>query len=130
MLKEKGNLLDLVDERIGSDCNIDEVMAMINVALLCTNSTAAARPSMSSVVSMLEGRASVQEFFTQSSISENELNVEARKKLYRTLENDADICQTRSMLSDGPWTSSSTSAVDLYPVNLTSDYWKNRDSTS
>ncbi|XP_022717355.1 probable leucine-rich repeat receptor-like serine/threonine-protein kinase At3g14840 [Durio zibethinus] len=130
VLKEKGNILDLVDPRIGSDCNVDEVMVVINVALLCTNRTAAARPSMSSVVSMLEGRAAVQEFFTDSSISANELNVDAVKKLYQKLEeNDADYSQTRSMLADGPWTSS-TSAADLYPVNLTSGYWQNRDSTN
>ncbi|XVF18535.1 hypothetical protein REPUB_Repub11eG0030600 [Reevesia pubescens] len=78
ILKEKGNLLDLVDPRIGSDCNIEEAMLMVDVALLCTNPTAVARPSMSSVVSMLEGRAAVQEFFTDSSIS---ANAEAMKKL-------------------------------------------------
>ncbi|EOY13467.1 Leucine-rich repeat transmembrane protein kinase, putative isoform 3 [Theobroma cacao] len=130
ILKEKGNLLDLVDPRIGSECNIEEVMAMINVALLCTNPTAAARPSMSSVVSMLEGRAAISEFI-DSSFSAKEMNAEAMKKLYQQLEqNDADNSQTKSMLSDGPWTSSSTSAADLYPVNLTSGYWQNRDSTN
>ncbi|KAG8502368.1 hypothetical protein CXB51_000334 [Gossypium anomalum] len=36
VLKENGNLLELVDTRIGSDCNIDEVMDMINIALLRT----------------------------------------------------------------------------------------------
>ncbi|XVF18538.1 hypothetical protein REPUB_Repub11eG0030900 [Reevesia pubescens] len=128
VLKEKGNLLDLVDPRIGSDCNIEEAMLMVDVALLCTNPTAAARPSMSSVVSMLEGRAAVQEFFTDSSIS---ANAEAMKKLYQKLEeNDADNRQTKSMLADGPWTTSSTSAADLYPVSLTSDYWKKRDSSN
>ncbi|XP_021288262.1 probable leucine-rich repeat receptor-like serine/threonine-protein kinase At3g14840 [Herrania umbratica] len=130
ILKEKGNLLDLVDPRIGSECNIEEVMAMINVALLCTNLTAAARPSMSSVVSMLEGRAAISEFI-DSSFSAKEMNAEAMKKLYLQLEqNDADNSQTKSMLADGPWTSSSTSAADLYPVNLTSGYWQNRDSTN
>ena len=52
--------MDLVDPRMGSDYN-KEIMAMINVALLCTNVNAAARPAMSSVVSMLEGKAAVQE---------------------------------------------------------------------
>ncbi|PPS02464.1 hypothetical protein GOBAR_AA18205 [Gossypium barbadense] len=71
VLKENGTLLELVDTRIGSDCNIDEVMAMINIALLCTNPTASARPLMSSVVSMLEGKAEVQEYLTDTSISSN-----------------------------------------------------------
>ena len=53
---ERGSLLDLVDPRMGSGYNKEEVMAMINVALLCTNVNAIARPVMSSVVSMLEGK--------------------------------------------------------------------------
>ena len=124
-------MLDLVDPRIGSDCNIEEVRVMIDVALLCTNPTAAARPSMSSVVSMLEGRSAVLELIMDSSISNNELNAEATKKLYQKIEeSDAENSQTKTMLGDGPWSTSSTSAVDLYPVTLTSSYWQNRDSTN
>ncbi|WRX28484.1 Protein kinase domain - like 10 [Theobroma cacao] len=130
VLKEKGSLLDLVDPRIGSDRNIEEVMVMIDVAFLCTNPTAAARPSMSSVVSMLEGNTVVQELITDSSISTKRLNAEAVNKLYQQMnENDEENSQTKSMFGDGPWTTSS-SVVDLYPVSLTSDYWKNRDSTN
>ncbi|OMO69996.1 TRAF-like protein [Corchorus capsularis] len=89
---------------------------------------AAARPSMSSVVSVLEGRVDFQELVRNStSISESELNMEKMKTLYQEIEeNDAD---KKSMLADGPWTSSSTSTADLYPLNLTSGYWQNRDST-
>ncbi|KAL1145961.1 hypothetical protein V6Z11_A11G336700 [Gossypium hirsutum] len=133
VLKENGNLLELVDTRIGSDCDKNEVMTMINVALLCTNPTASARPPMSSVVSILEGKAEVQEYCTDSmSSSSCQKNVETMKKLYRKLEDDddADISQTKSMLGDAPWTTSSTSAADLYPVSLTSGYWQNRDSTN
>ncbi|PPS02462.1 hypothetical protein GOBAR_AA18203 [Gossypium barbadense] len=132
VLKENGSLLELVDTRIGSDCNIDEVMAMINIALLCTNPTSSARPLMSSVVSMLEGRAEVQEYLTDSSISSNrQMSAEIMKKLYQKLEeDDTNVSQTRSMLADGPWTNSSTSAADLYPVSLTSGYWQNRESTN
>ncbi|KAK8633357.1 hypothetical protein V6N13_014203 [Hibiscus sabdariffa] len=132
VLKEQGNLLDLVDTRIGSDCNIEEVMVMINVALLCTYPTASARPSMSSVVSMLEGKASVDEFFIDSSVSSSrQKDAEAMKKFYRKLEEDnTDISQSKSMLADGPWTGSSTSAADLYPISLNSGYFQNRDSTN
>ncbi|KAK5786903.1 hypothetical protein PVK06_041552 [Gossypium arboreum] len=132
VLKENGNLLELVDTRVDSDCNIDGVMAMINIALLCTNPTASARPLMSSVVSMLEGKAEVQEYLTDTSISSNrQMSAEAMKKLYRKLEeDDTDISQTKSMLADGPWTNSSTSAADLYPANLTSGYLQNTDSTN
>ncbi|KAK9046192.1 hypothetical protein V6N11_052089 [Hibiscus sabdariffa] len=131
VLKDQGNLLALVDIRIGSDYNIDELMTMINVALLCTNPTASARPPMSSVVSMLEGKASVKEFFIDSSVSSiHRMNAEVMKKIYGKLEeDDPDISQTKSMLANGAWTGS-TSAADLYPVSLTSAYWQSRDSTN
>ncbi|XVF79036.1 hypothetical protein PTKIN_Ptkin14bG0187300 [Pterospermum kingtungense] len=75
ILKVKGNILDLIDPRIGSDCNIDET------------------------------------------------------KLYQQIE-DNENSQTKSTLGDGPWTTSSTSAADLYPVNLSSTYLQNRDPTN
>ncbi|KAE8677734.1 putative LRR receptor-like serine/threonine-protein kinase [Hibiscus syriacus] len=99
VLRENGNLLDLVDPRIGSDCNIDEVMTMINIALLCTNPTASARPTMSSVVSVLEGKASVEEFFIYSSVSSGrQMDAETVKMLYQKLEeDDTDVTETNSL---------------------------------
>ncbi|EOY13474.1 Leucine-rich repeat transmembrane protein kinase, putative [Theobroma cacao] len=121
ILKEKGSLLDLVDPRIGSNCNIEEVMVMINVALLCTNQTAASRPSMSSVVSMLEGRDAVPEFVADSSISTDEF-ITAMKLYQQIEENETDNSRTMSgPLANVPSTSS-TSAADLYPISLTSKF--------
>ncbi|KAF7822592.1 putative leucine-rich repeat receptor-like serine/threonine-protein kinase [Senna tora] len=78
---------------------------MINIALLCTNVTSSLRPSMSSVVSMLEDR-TVQEVV----LDESEVLDEMKKK-------------------DGPWTetSTSTSLTDLYPVHLDSSYLGGRN---
>ncbi|KAG4213320.1 hypothetical protein ERO13_A01G048751v2 [Gossypium hirsutum] len=124
-LKQKGNLLDLIDPRVASHCDPEEAMTMINVALVCTNSTAAARPSMSTVVSILKGKASFSNIITNSSIYGSELNP---KKLYENVE-ESDVennSLTKRMLGDGQWTSSS----DLYPVGLTSSYWQNSNSTS
>ncbi|XP_021833846.1 probable leucine-rich repeat receptor-like serine/threonine-protein kinase At3g14840, partial [Prunus avium] len=69
LLKGQGNLLDLVDPRLGSDFNKEEMMLTINVALLCCNVTSTVRPTMSSVVSMLEGRAAVQELVSDPNAS-------------------------------------------------------------
>ncbi|XP_058747459.1 probable leucine-rich repeat receptor-like serine/threonine-protein kinase At3g14840 [Vicia villosa] len=66
LLKEKDNLMELVDRRLGEDFKKDEVTTMINVALLCTSFSPSLRPSMSSVVSMLEGRTNVQEVVAES----------------------------------------------------------------
>ncbi|KAE8703326.1 putative leucine-rich repeat receptor-like serine/threonine-protein kinase [Hibiscus syriacus] len=131
VLKEEGNLLDLVDPRIRSNYKKEEVMTMINVALLCTDANAAARPAMSSVVSMLDGKATVEEFEPDSSRFVDKSNSKAMmKKLYQQLEeNSVPESQTHSMSTVGPWTSSS-SAADLYPITVTSEYWHNRDSTN
>lgn len=53
--------MELVDQKLGSEFNKKEAIRMIKVALLCTNPSPALRPTMSEVVSMLEGRTAVHE---------------------------------------------------------------------
>jgi len=125
MLKEKGDLMELVDRRLGSDCKKKEAMVMINVALLCTNVTSNLRPSMSSVVSMLEGRTAVPEFVPDSSEVMDEKKMEVMRQYYSQIEeNNTSKSQTesQSLSTDGPWTATSSSAVDLYPVQPDSSY--------
>ncbi|XP_024160837.1 probable leucine-rich repeat receptor-like serine/threonine-protein kinase At3g14840 [Rosa chinensis] len=127
LLKEKGNVLELVDPRMGSDFNKEEMMITINVALLCTNVIAADRPTMSSVVSMLEGKASVQELVLDPNASKDEIN-EMRKHFESNVaETTSENSQRQTMSTEGPWTASSTSVNDLYPVNPDSNYWENRN---
>ncbi|GKV37079.1 hypothetical protein SLEP1_g45147 [Rubroshorea leprosula] len=83
LLEEKGNLLELVDPRLGSNYNKNEAIKMINVALLCTNPAPAARPIMSSIVSMLEGKTNVDELSLNPSAS-----IELLRKFYQTLEEE------------------------------------------
>ncbi|KAI3521587.1 hypothetical protein L1887_11058 [Cichorium endivia] len=61
VLKQTGNLMDLVDLRLGSEFNKIEAVRMIKIALLCTNQSPALRPTMSEVVNMLEGRTKIKE---------------------------------------------------------------------
>ncbi|KAJ7981872.1 LRR receptor-like kinase [Quillaja saponaria] len=122
LLKEKGSLLELVDPRLGSDFNKEQVMVMINVALLCANVTPAVRPTMSSVVSMLEGNSIVEDVVLDTSELMDERKLEVMRKYYlQKEENDEDESETQKLTRNGPWTASS-SAVDLYPINLDSDY--------
>ena len=114
-MKEKGDLMDLVDRRLGTNFNKEEVLVLIRVALLCTNVTTQLRPSMSSVVSMLEGRTVVEEVFSEANDVE-EKKMEKMRQYYQEL----------SISTDEPWTSSSTSAADLYPVNVDSSYLQKR----
>ncbi|XP_034211901.1 probable leucine-rich repeat receptor-like serine/threonine-protein kinase At3g14840 isoform X5 [Prunus dulcis] len=125
LLKGQGKLMDLVDPGLGSDFNKEEMMLTINVALLCCNVTSTVRPTMSSVVSMLEGRAAVQELVSDPNASTNE--IEAMRKHFESgFGRKTGESQTQTASTEGPWTGSSTSVHDLYPVNPDSTYWDNR----
>ena len=102
---------------------------MIKVALLCTNVTASLRPTMSSVVSMLEGRIAVEKVVSNSSEVLDEKKLEAMRQYYQQIHEEtktSESAQTQSMSIEGPWTGASTSAVDLYPINFSS-YWEKRN---
>ncbi|KAG7649492.1 putative LRR receptor-like serine/threonine-protein kinaseRLK-Pelle-DLSV family [Arabidopsis thaliana] len=60
VLREKNNLLELVDPRLGSEYNREEAITMIQIAIMCTSSEPCERPSMSEVVKMLEGKKMVE----------------------------------------------------------------------
>ncbi|RXH84053.1 hypothetical protein DVH24_026952 [Malus domestica] len=110
LLKQQGNLMDLVDPRLGSDFNKEEMIVAINVALLCCNVTSTARPTMSSVVSMLEGKAAVQELVSDPKAES--IEIDAMRKHFQssfgrgTSEKRIEMDQS----TEGPWTASSTSA--------------------
>ncbi|GMY05972.1 probable leucine-rich repeat receptor-like serine/threonine-protein kinase At3g14840 isoform X1, partial [Fagus crenata] len=82
VLQQRGNLMELVDPKLGSEFNKEEAVRMIKVALLCTNPSPALRPKMSAVVSKLEGRTVVHENGMDPSIYGDELRLRALKDQY------------------------------------------------
>ncbi|XP_052726267.1 probable leucine-rich repeat receptor-like serine/threonine-protein kinase At3g14840 isoform X2 [Vigna angularis] len=114
VLKAEGKLMELVDERLGSTFNEEEVMVMINVALLCTNATSNLRPTMSSVVSMLEGKSLVSEFVSNTSEVMDEMKLETMRQYYN---------QSQTLSIEWP---SSSSSVDHYPLYPNSSLETNR----
>ncbi|XP_038896466.1 probable leucine-rich repeat receptor-like serine/threonine-protein kinase At3g14840 isoform X2 [Benincasa hispida] len=109
VVKEKGDLMELVDPRLGSNFDQGEAMAMINIALLCTNVSPSARPTMTCVVSMLEGKAAVEELSTNPNDLREEINAMWTIMHQNQKLTDNDI-QTESASSlDILCTSSSTS---------------------
>ncbi|KAL1537962.1 putative leucine-rich repeat receptor-like serine/threonine-protein kinase isoform X1 [Salvia divinorum] len=116
-LKARGNLLELVDRRLESSFNKEEITRAINVALICTNVVAAERPSMSTVVSILEGKDGVPKFVSNSSISVGKT---------RPDEVEMGAFDSEGVSMDAPWSGSSTSAPDLYPVAIDTNYWEKR----
>ncbi|KAH1120734.1 hypothetical protein J1N35_003894 [Gossypium stocksii] len=115
--QEQGNLLELVDPCLGSKYSKEEALRMLNLALLCTNPSPTLRPLMSSVVSMIEGKAPVQ----APLIKRKDADQDARFKAFEMLSHDSqtnvstfshDSQAPRSTVMDGPWTDSSMSIPD------------------
>ncbi|XP_049398010.1 probable LRR receptor-like serine/threonine-protein kinase At1g53430 isoform X3 [Solanum stenotomum] len=133
VLQEQGNLLELVDPRLGSNYSKNEAMRMINLSLLCTNLSPTLRPSMSSVVSMLEGKVPLQAPIIKRTTSSND---EMRVKSFEKLSHDSEITQVSTYSQDSqgqsmnaPWNNSSGSIPgkdesanrllqDLYDINI------------
>ncbi|KAL1537966.1 putative leucine-rich repeat receptor-like serine/threonine-protein kinase isoform X1 [Salvia divinorum] len=116
-LKARGNLLELVDRRLESSFNKEEITRAINVALICTNVVAAERPSMSAVVSILEGKDGIPKFVSESSFSAGKTKPD---------EVEMGAFDSEGVSTDVPWSGSSTSAPDLYPVAIDTNYWEKR----
>ena len=110
--------MELVDPRLVSDFNKEEVIRVIKIALLCTNPSPALRPIMSKVVSMLEGQAAVEEVMTDPSVHGDELRFKVMRNQFEQLsrsnasESQPLVQSTSDTIWDG---SSATSAHDLYP---------------
>ncbi|KAI3682836.1 hypothetical protein L1987_83142 [Smallanthus sonchifolius] len=58
-LQTKKQYAELFDERLESNIDKEQAETVVKVAILCTNGSPAVRPTMSEVVSMLQGRISV-----------------------------------------------------------------------
>ncbi|XP_006346646.2 probable LRR receptor-like serine/threonine-protein kinase At1g53440 [Solanum tuberosum] len=130
VLQEQGNLLELVDSHLGSNYSKKEAMQMINISLLCTNLSPTLRPSMSSVVSMLEGKLPVQAPIIKLTTSTNEM----RFKSFEKVSHDSQTTYSQESQGQAPWNDSSGSGSlpakdekfssssrllpDLYDINI------------
>ncbi|MQL88831.1 hypothetical protein Taro_021396, partial [Colocasia esculenta] len=112
VLQERGNLLELVDPNLGSDYSEEEAMLMLNVALLCANASPTLRPTMSTVVSLLEGRASVQNLLSDLSPSgPGSISLVNRRHFWQNPSVSQRQSQEQSMSTEAPYTDSSASAA-------------------
>ncbi|XP_045801009.1 probable leucine-rich repeat receptor-like serine/threonine-protein kinase At3g14840 [Trifolium pratense] len=123
LLKEEGNIMELVDERLGEEFKKEEAMMMINVALLCTHVSPMNRPTMSSVVNMLEGKSVVQEVYCDTSQVFEGKKLEMIQQCYQQSEkNDTPEIETEeeSILIDS--TAVYMSYADQHSINMDSPY--------
>jgi len=86
---------ELFDERLKSKINNEEAETVVKVAILCTNGSPSLRPTMSEVVSMLEGRTCVPD------ASPRELGSQFEDLRFQTMrgsleENSKTTCSTSS----------------------------------
>ncbi|KAF8110466.1 hypothetical protein N665_0083s0030 [Sinapis alba] len=134
VLREQNKLMEIVDPRLGTDYNREEAMTMIHIGILCTSQVPSERPSMSTVVSMLEGSSTVNvENLLEASFNKgnekDEESVTSMKKHYAMINEEEMNMLDQTSSTDGPFTSSSTStanASDLYPLKPDSAYWNSR----
>ncbi|KAJ6744421.1 REPEAT TRANSMEMBRANE PROTEIN KINASE putative-RELATED [Salix purpurea] len=119
-LQKNGDIMEMVDQRLGAAFNKKEVVRMINVALLCTNQSPALRPIMSTVVSMLEGKTDVEELVMVPSTSSDQSGYATttfNKFAQASFSGSSSENKSLAKSSEGPWTtSSSSSAQDLYSI--------------
>ena len=114
VLQEQGNLLELVDPSLGSNYSKEEALTLLDIALLCTNPSPSLRPSMSSVMSMIDGKIPVQ----APIVKRVGMNDELRFKAFERLSQDSQTHVSGSSMSsqvqgsisiDDPWTDTSFS---------------------
>nr|DAD37730.1 TPA_asm: hypothetical protein HUJ06_008371 [Nelumbo nucifera] len=113
LLQGQGNLLKLVDPVLESNYSEEEALRMLNLALLCTNPSPSLRPTMSSVVSILEGKMPVQAPRMKPSSPNERMRFKAFEKLSRDSQSNASSTSQESQVQKSTLTlDSSTSLHD------------------
>ncbi|XP_047325633.1 probable LRR receptor-like serine/threonine-protein kinase RFK1 isoform X2 [Impatiens glandulifera] len=99
---QNGNIVDLIDEKLGSEVNKEEVERVIKVAILCTNGSPSSRPTMSEVTSMLEGQMDIPDINQEQHSYTDDLRFSAIRDIRRFSESQNMNSKTimRSEVSD------------------------------
>ncbi|KAK6932807.1 hypothetical protein RJ641_002431, partial [Dillenia turbinata] len=110
-----GDLMELDNPALGTDCDKDKVERMIKVALLCTNASPSLRPPMASALLMPEGKKTIEEAISDPEIYINDLKFGPLRDHYQQMHypNTSSSKLPRFLRR---WNSLS-SAHDLYPAN-------------
>lgn len=124
-LERSGKLIELVDQRLKGEFNNEEAERMIRVALLCTNASAALRPTMSEVVSMLEGTMNIPEVIPESSTSSQDLRFLAVREHQKQIHSQSLPKNQASRTTSTGSGFLSASGYDLYEMNEES-YLRNK----
>lgn len=110
---------ELLDKRLISQVNKEEVDRLVKVALLCTNASPSLRPAMSEVVSMLEGQMTIPDVIPEARTSAQDLRFKAMRDFHRKNQSQS-LTESQTLNSTTIQTdmgSSSTSNADLFEIN-------------
>ncbi|KAJ0081074.1 hypothetical protein Patl1_10415 [Pistacia atlantica] len=111
-LQQRGKLRELVDANLGSDFDKVEAERMIKVALVCTNASPSLRPTMSEVVSMLEGTSAIPDAVPVAGSYGEDLRFKTLKDHHMQMKNQADFS-----VSTGSWPAASSDIQKVCEVN-------------
>ncbi|GAB4827142.1 hypothetical protein Ancab_034031 [Ancistrocladus abbreviatus] len=119
-LRQEGKLMELIDPRLGSHYNKEEALRMIKIALLCTNPSPTLRPTMSAVLSMLEGALAVEESAMDPNAYSNEWVLQASRKQRGDQTDLQASSETHGLIQFAELHEvvSFSKSTDLYSVNL------------
>ncbi|KAJ0017112.1 hypothetical protein Pint_10255 [Pistacia integerrima] len=110
-LQQKGNLMELVDQKLENEFNKEEAERMIKVALLCSNASPSLRPTMSEVA--------IQEVISDPSIYGSDFQLQPLKNHYQRIQDQSSRGSSAQNFSSDKTSlgSSTTSAQDLFSIN-------------
>ncbi|KAL8131842.1 putative LRR receptor-like serine/threonine-protein kinase At1g53440 isoform X2 [Apium graveolens] len=115
VLQEQGKLLELVDPILGTNYSKQEALSILNICLLCSNPSHTLRPSMSAVVSMLQGKKKVEApIFTRTATNES--------MMFKALERNSHDSHSVSSM-EGAWANSSISVPSKDTSKLLEDMY-------
>ena len=100
LLWNEGNALELLDKNIQEVCNVSKVLRCIHVSLLCVQQNPEDRPTIASVILMLESEVALPEpkqpgfFHGMSSLKEHTSNL-SQKECSSTNEMTVTLLEAR-----------------------------------
>ncbi|KAI3710106.1 hypothetical protein L2E82_39880 [Cichorium intybus] len=108
---------ELFDEKLESKINKEEAETVVKVALLCTNGSPSVRPTMTEVVSMLDGKTCVPEIIPEASGYSEDLRFKAMRDFRREMKGQNSYSGGQSLSTIPTGTNYSlTSSDDLYEI--------------
>lgn len=106
-----------MDPDLGTEYSTEEAMVILNVALLCTNACHTLRPTMSQVLSMLEGKSNMEDHRSDPGHDE-EAAANFNYQAFRRSQFCENVSLRESMSIHGQCPGSSNSACEIEQRHL------------